>query len=185
MQKSDCFNFPELETDRIRIRPLTAEDAAVIYSFNSCKDSLKYIVREPYASMEEAVNKLENMYSAMQKKEAYWWVFELKGTGEKIGYGGLFDISKEHNRSEIGYGLLKKFWNQGYMSEIISQLLRFGFETVQFHKIYAVVLPGNRASIKLLEHHQFEQEALLKEHSFARGQYFDEIIFGRLSKLDI
>ena len=149
--KEDIFEkFPILETERVLIRQMLKTDVDVIYDFNSCSDSLKYIIREPFKSKEEAKEKLSFFLSGIKEKSAFWWVFTLKETGEDIGYGGLFDISKIHNRAEIGYGLIKKHWNKGYMSEIISEIINFGITKAQFHKIYGIVI--SEKAMELLFH---------------------------------
>lgn len=177
------FNkFPVLETERIMIRQMHKTDIDVIYDFNSCSDSLKYIIREPFKTKEEASDKLSFFLSGIEDKSAFWWVFTLKETGENIGYGGLFDISQVHNRTEIGYGLIKKYWHKGYMSEIISEILNFGISTAQFHKIYGTVIFGNKTSVRLLEKNNFVKEAHFKEHSFNNGQYFDETVYSLIVK---
>jgi ribosomal-protein-alanine N-acetyltransferase len=177
MNKEIFKNFPVLETERVILRKMLESDIDVVYDFNSCNESLDYIVREPFKSKEDAKEKLSYFQTSIKEKSAFWWVFTLKETGEDIGYGGLFDISKEHNRAEIGYGLIKKYWNKGYMSEILTGMLRFAISTAEFHKIYGIVIPGNDASIRLLEKNNFKKEAHLEKHSFARGRYFDETIY--------
>jgi len=169
--------FPILETERIIIRQMLKTDVDVVYNFNSCQNSLEYIIREPFKTIDEAKDKLSFFLSGIENKSAFWWVFTLKETGEDIGYGGLFDISTEHNRAEIGYGLIKKYWSKGYMSEIIDAIVKFGITTAELHKIYGVVISGNDASVKLLEKNNFKKEAHLKEHSFINGNYKDETIY--------
>jgi len=177
MNKETFKSFPVLETERLILRQMLETDVNVVYDFNSCTESLDYIVREPFKTKEEAKKKLSFFLSSIKEKSAFWWVFTLKDTIEDIGYGGLFDISKEHSRAEIGYGLIKKYWNKGYMSEILDGILKFARTTADFHKIYGIVIPGNDASIRLLEKNNFKKEAHLKEHSFAKGKYFDETIY--------
>ena len=172
--------FPLLETKRVILRELNSTYVDVIFDFNSCNKSLEYIIREPFKTKQEAIQKLKMFISGMKEKSAYWWVFTLKETGENIGYGGLFDISKEHNRAEIGYGLIKKYWGKGYMSEILTEIVRFGISTAGFHKISGIVIQGNSTSVKLLENNNFQKEAHLKEHSFLRGTYYDEMIYSLL-----
>ncbi len=181
MNKDIFEKFPVLESERVIIRQMLATDVDVVYNFNSCKESLNYIVREPFKSKNEAKEKLSFFLSGNEDKSTFWWVFTLKETEKNIGYGGLFDIAIAHNRAEIGYGLIKEHWGNGYMSEILNAILKFGISTARLHKIYGVVIPGNAASIRLLEKNNFVKEAHLKDHSFARGKYFDEMTFSLIS----
>ncbi len=173
--------FPVLETERVIIRQMIDTDIDVVYDFNSCAESLNYIIRDPFKSKEEAKEKLAFFLSGIKDKSALWWTFTLKDTGENIGYGGLFDISSTHNRTEIGYGLIKKYWNKGYMSEILDTIVKFASSSAELHKIYGVVIAGNEASVRLLEKNGFEKEVHLREHSFIRGNYVDETIYSLLT----
>lgn len=180
--KPEVFNtFPVLETNRFLLRQMNEKDVGLIYELNTCIETLNYVAREPYKSKEEASAILSYFLSTIKEKTAVWWIFTLKETNEDIGYGGLFDLSQVHNRAEIGYGIRKKYWNKGYMSEILDAILKFGVSTAQIRKIYGVVMSGNAASIKLLEKNNFTKEAHLKEHSFARGKYFDETIYSLIT----
>lgn len=173
--------FPTLESNRLIIREMKSSDAGIIFAFNSSEECLKYIVRAPFQSKIEAIDKLNLFLDGHKKGTAFWWVFTLKETGEDIGYGGLFNISDEHSRAEIGYGILKEYWNQAFMSEIVEEILEFGKSSLSLHKIYAVILEGNHASVKLLENRGFKKEAHLKEHSFTNGKYCDETIYSLIN----
>ena len=182
MKEQIFENFPVLETKRIVLRQMKESDIDIVYGFNSCNDALKYIIREPFKRQEEALAKLKFFLSKINDKTAFWWVFTLKETGKNIGYGGLFDISIESSRAEIGYGLTKEYWNKGYISEILGAILEFGVSKAKFHKIYGIVIPENVASIRLLEKYNFKKEAHLKEHSYTNGEYLDETIYSLISK---
>ncbi len=67
------------------------------------------------------------------------------------------------------------------MSEIVQTMIKFGITKVKLHKLYGIIIAGNNASIQLLEKNNFKKEAHLKEHTFARGKYFDETIYGLIA----
>ena len=119
---------------------------------------------------------------AFTEKNGIWWSFYLKSTHECIGYGGIFNINQTDNNAEIGYGLLQPYWGQGYISEIVSAIVSFALQTARIHRLYAIVLPGNEASIRVLKNNGFKQEGILKDNAYARKQYFDNLIFGLINK---
>lgn len=170
------------ETKSLILRPISEKDVDVVFAFNSSSESLTYIAREPFKTIKEAQDKLDFFLAGNTNKTSFWWVFVCKETGEKIGYGGLFDISEKDKRAEIGYGLIKQYWNKGYMSEILEEIIKFAFSTLELHKIYGVIIKGNIASQGLLKKNGFVREAYLKEHSFARGRYFDEMIYSLINQ---
>ncbi len=66
------------------------------------------------------------------------------------------------------------------MTEALHAMLRYGFETFDLHRIEAVITPENHASSKLLEKLGFRQEGVLRQRSFYRGHYVDDVYFGLL-----
>jgi ribosomal-protein-alanine N-acetyltransferase len=101
----------------------------------------------------------------------------LKTDDNFIGHGGLFDIDKENGKAEIGYGLLPGYWGKGYNSEAVEKIIDFGLKEMKLHRIYGLIVPGNDASVRVLEKFGFQKEGLLRDNGFARNKYFDMGIY--------
>ncbi len=145
--------FPILETERIILRQIKDDDIQGIYRFYSGGDTLKNIARDFFTKTEQAVEKLNLFRKHYEEKKAIWWTFTQKPKDNFIGFGGLFEISKESSKAEIGYGLLPDYWGNGIMSEVVEKLIDFGFNKMKLHKIYGRITPGHNASIRILEKH--------------------------------
>jgi RimJ/RimL family protein N-acetyltransferase len=76
-----------------------------------------------------------------------------KATGAFIGQAGLFHLSFNTKQSdiELAYRLHKKYWGQGYATELAIALIDWGLNTYKLPKIIAPVHPGNERSIRVLE----------------------------------
>ncbi len=59
-------------------------------------------------------------------------------------------------------------------------MIKFGFETMNFHSIEALIDPNNVASEKLLQKLNFKKEAHFKENFFYNDQFSDTIIYSIL-----
>jgi ribosomal-protein-alanine N-acetyltransferase len=176
-------HMPRLQTNRLDFRPFDTRDVDLLYQFNSSPEALAYVPRAPYTEITQAEQKLAESLDGFRNRTAIWWTFLLTGTGERIGYGGLFGINNEHNSAEIGYGLLPPYWGQGYAGESVARIVSFGFDTLALHRIYGLVVPGNTASEKILENLDFTREGVLKDHQFARGRYFDMAVYARINSV--
>ncbi len=51
---------------------------------------------------------------------------------------------------EVGYRLLKKFWSQGYATEMSKALIEYGFNQMKLDKIVGITHPENFASQNVL-----------------------------------
>ncbi len=89
----------------------------------------------------------------------------------------LKEISEMSLRTEIGYSLLPEFWGKGLATEAVSAVLEYGFEKINFHSIFAMILTQNNLSLKLIQNLGFEQEGYFKESHFYDGKFWDVLQF--------
>ena len=174
-------SFPVLETNRLILRRILPKDVNGVYKFYSDLTTLKFIPKEPFTELNQAKEKIIELEKLYKEEKVIWWTFTLKASDNFIGFGGIFNISKESSKAEIGYGLLPEYWGKGFMSELVKEIVDFGFNELQLHKLYGLITPGNESSAKILQKLGFEQEGMLKDNDFARDQYFDTAIYARIN----
>ena len=86
----------------------------------------------------------------------FFWVIrdasgDLTGTmGRVMGNIGTRPLGVP-GRADVGYWLGYPYWGRGVMSEALSAVLRFGFDTLDYAKIEAEVLIDNIRSLRLVE----------------------------------
>jgi [ribosomal protein S5]-alanine N-acetyltransferase len=181
MNKAIFDRLPALQTDRLDFRLIHKGDSGLLFEFNSDLESLKFVPRTPFIDISQAEEKLAECENGFKNRTALWWVLSLRDSGETIGYGGLFDINPNSDKAEIGYGLLPGFWRRGYASEAVAEIVGFGFDTLELHRIYGYIVPGNAASVKILENLGFTLEGVLKDDDFGRGRFFDMSVYARIN----
>lgn len=79
----------------------------------------------------------------------HWTVF-LKDSKEFIGIVFL-DTYHDGINTEIGYQFLPKFWGRGLASEVIEEVLNYGFNFLSLTTIVAETQSRNKASCGLLK----------------------------------
>ena len=109
---------------------------------------------------------------ASKKKKPFIFGIREKENLKLIGAVGLH-LDVAHHKAEVGYWLGKSFWNNGYVSEALQEVLKFGFEELKLNKIYASHFHHNPASGKVLEKNGFVFEAELKQEILKNGKYLD------------
>jgi ribosomal-protein-alanine N-acetyltransferase len=151
-----------LETNRLRLRRLSVDDAEFILrllnepSFiqnigdrgvRTIEDARVYILRGPVASYEQFGFGL--------------LLVEQKDSGLPIGMCGLLkrDVL-EH--VDIGYALLPEFWSKGYALESASAVMSYAREELGAKQVLAVVNADNQSSIRLLEKMGFQYERMIR-----------------------
>lgn len=79
-----------------------------------------------------------------------------------------------------GYCLNRNFWGKGYATETAKVLLRFGFDQLNLHRIFATCDPANIASAHVLEKIGMQLEGHLREHKWAKGKWCDSLLYAIL-----
>lgn len=75
--------------------------------------------------------------------------------------------------ADLGFYLARRYWNQGYMTEAVCQIVRSAFERVELIRIQATVAVVNIASVRVLQKTGFTQEGLLRE--YVMGSEFGDV----------
>lgn len=80
--------------------------------------------------------------------------------------------------AEIGYWLGRHYWNQGYATTAVREMLNFAFIDLKLKRIQAHVLDGNITSIKVLKKCGFEYEGYLKKSHTQGDKFVDSLLYG-------
>lgn len=174
--------FPQLETQRLFLRQTVLTDATEVFAMRASAEVMKYIPVPLATEVSEAEDYILSLQERMDNKECINWSITLKETGQMIGTIGFYRMKLQHYRTETGYMLLPEFYGKGYAPEALKALLDFGFSTLGFHSIEAVIYPDNIGSQRVLEKCGFEREAYFKESEFHNGQFVDTAIYSILAE---
>ena len=100
-----------------------------------------------------------------------------------IGVCGLHKVNHRNGNAELGITIGEKdYWRRGFGFEALKLLIRYGFESLNLHKIYSGAYKKNTGSVNLHLKLGFIKEGERTEHVFANGEYHDLIEFGLLRK---
>jgi len=109
-------------------------------------------------------------------KEETNFIFAIcrESTSEFIGGIGL-RVNKRFNRAELGFWIAEPFWNNGFATEAVGKIIKFGFQEVELNKIFATHLPNNPASGKVMAKNGMVKEGELKDHVRKKEEYLNLI----------
>jgi len=101
--------------------------------------------------------------------------------GTHIGNIELFDFHRIPRAAELGVVIGEKaYWGQGYGSDAIRTLLRFGFEELNLHRVQLVVDEDNKRGIGAYQKCGFQLEGHLRDAVYRQGHYRDLLMMGIL-----
>lgn len=149
----DFDTFPNLKTERLKLRVLTFDDTNAIFKLRSNKEVNRLIKRETPKNLEDAKNFINTYHTEFDKGNRIFWAMEFEK--EIIGTIVFHNIDLTKNYAEIGYELFPKYHGMGFMSEAMKTVLDFGFNNMNLKTIEAFTHKNNKASFALLEKHNF------------------------------
>ena len=87
-----------------------------------------------------------------------------------------------HAQLEIGWVLHPDFQGRGFAREGAGALLDFMFETLNPHRVHAMLDARNAASAALCERLGMRREATLLEEEYNDGEWQDTAVYGILRR---
>lgn len=142
---------PILETERLRLRELTLHDTGFIIELLNSPGWIRFIGDRNVKTEEQAVNYLQNGPLKSYLENGYGlYLVEKKDDQRAIGMCGILKRDTlEH--PDIGFAFLPDFQGKGYGFEVAQATLRYAIDILGIPKVYAITLPDNIKSIRLLE----------------------------------
>lgn len=170
-----------LQTERIRLVPLSEEHLAHEVELDSDPEVMRYLGAGRARTREEVEALHRGRLAAGRRVPGLgfwagfvdgafvgWWILEPvddEDHGEHLGQG------QAEGQAELGYRLLRRCWRQGLASEGARELLRHGFADLGLSRVHAqtmAVNAGSRATMAAV--------GLTYERAFT--EHFDEPVAG-------
>lgn len=148
MAKPDMY---QIDTERLRIRAFTFDDAAFVVAILNDPDWLRFIGDRNVRNLQDARRQIEEKYLASYERHGTGlMVVTLKSTGAAISMCGL--IKRDGlDDVDIGFAFLPACRGQGYAHEAAQATLAYGRERFKLKRVVAITLPENTSSISLIE----------------------------------
>ncbi|MBH0169972.1 GNAT family N-acetyltransferase [Fictibacillus sp. 18YEL24] len=170
-----------LQKDRIRFREMLVEDWKAIHQYASQEIVSQY---QPWGPNHEKdsiayVNEVINDANR-NPRERYAFAIVENQSNLLIGAGELQITSLTNRVGEIGYVLHPDYWGKGFATEAGELLLKFGFEDLQLHRIFATCDPRNKGSEKVLKKLDMKLEGIIRESILLKDRWRDSMLFSML-----
>jgi [ribosomal protein S5]-alanine N-acetyltransferase len=163
--------FPELTTERLRLRAPLPGDAAALLAVFGDPEVTRYHNVPTLTTLAEAQALLERLAQRYAARDTIRWAIELVEHREMIGTLGLLRFNFEHRHAEIGYEIARRWWGRGLTPEAAAAVIRYGFSVLGLHRIEAGVLPGNDASVRVLQKLGFLEEGIRRDYLHFNGLF--------------
>jgi RimJ/RimL family protein N-acetyltransferase len=172
--------IPTIDTPRLRLRPYALTDAQNVRAICNDFDIAKTTLTMPHPYEEGVAEEWIGKHAGLWEKGVeIIWAITLRASDELLGTISL-GIFPPHHRAEMGYTVGKANWNKGYCTEAAAASLRFGFKTLDLHKITATHFACNPASGRVMQKIGMNLEGVQPQQFFRFGKFEDAVRYGVL-----
>jgi len=174
---------PVLETLRLQLRPPKLSDKVEIQKAAGIREIADTMISLPHPYPEgEAERYISKKQQEREAGISVTFIIEEKVGKRFCGLIEVRDIDNEHSLGELSFWLVKDVWGQGYMSEVVKAIVRYGFEVLNLNRLYAYHMLRNPATGRVLEKNGFRQEGLLRQRVRKWGKYEDVALLAVLKQ---
>jgi len=160
----------------MRIRKLKIDDAEDLYRVAKGRKLRRWAINIPKFKTLRDVDEYIKKVNSSKKRI----VFGISFKGKVVGCVSLRKINKMNKNAELSYWIGEKYWGRGFATKAVKLALKFAFEKLKLHRIYAVTFEENVASRRVLEKNGFKFEGISREVSFRYGKWRNKLRFGIL-----
>ena len=103
-----------------------------------------------------------------------------------IGCTYLRDYDKVSRKAEYGFFIgVEEEKGKGIGKDMLTTTMKFAFEELGLHKLYARAFANNMPSVKSFLSCGFEQEAYLRDEEYINGEYRDIVFLAKINPVEI
>jgi len=174
--------FTELAGPRVALRRFHPGDVAEFVAYRSSVQVARYQSWDAPFPREEGERFIQELAREHPDTPGAWFQFAvaLRPAGQLIGDCAAMPHADDSRQCEIGFTIAPKYQGHGYATEAVRLLLGYLFTARGKHRITACCDPRNTASAALLERLGMRREGHLRQSTWAKGEWTDDLVYALL-----
>jgi [ribosomal protein S5]-alanine N-acetyltransferase len=175
------MSFTPLLTDRLTLRPYEFSDIPALMPLIGAREVAATTLRIPHPYAESHAREfIAATQQDLSSSNELRLGIVVSEDGALCGGVGL-RIEPDHRRAELGYWIGVPYWGNGYATEAASAMVKYGFETLGLHRIFASYVTHNPASGRILRKIGMRHEGCHRAHILKWGEFLDLEMYGMLA----
>ena len=172
----------ELSTERLWLRPFRLADLPHVQRYAIRPDFYRYLpIAEQTPETVAAFFHARLNVDSEEPRMTYILAIEPYAIGHIVGAVRLQIQDWEHRQGDLGFCLDSDYSGRGYGTEAINRLIRFGFDRLKLHRIWAMADTDNDRSCALLERVGMVREGRLRDDKLVRGEWRSSCLYAILA----
>jgi RimJ/RimL family protein N-acetyltransferase len=141
-----------IETERLRLRPLTEGDVERLHAIYGDAETMRYIgsAGRPTPDVDATRRTLGVLLDHGVQHGFTLWAIDERDGDQVVGVAGLLLVEGRGPEVEAAYLVRRDRWGRGYATEALRAVLGIA-ESLQLERVIALAYPGNEASRRVME----------------------------------
>ena len=165
-------DIPILETERLRLRPLTTQDAIPLHPMFNDAQTMRFMPTLPHQTIAETEAHLKQ---EIEMPGAVNWTICLKETNVPIGIVNYLGSTRIPG---MGYIIQRDYWGQGITVEACQAALRDGFAEQNLAQVELWINQANLASRRVAEKLNFQLKGRIQQKYSHETEYHVMMVYG-------
>ena len=173
-----------IQTDRLNIRELSPNDIGDIHNLHSIPETDRFNtlgIPESIQTTERLVTEWLTAQNTLPRT-SYVYGIDLINSNQFIGLVALNLRESKFRSAEVWFKIHPNHWNNGYGTEALTTVLKFGFHVLNLHRIEAGCAIENASSIRLLKKVGMTKEGAKRKNLPIRGGWVDAYSYAILKE---
>jgi RimJ/RimL family protein N-acetyltransferase len=171
-----------ITTERLVLRRFRASDAPVLAEYRSDPEVARYQSWEAPFSLLRAETAVAG-FIASDPDRAGWFQYAVERADDKKLIGDVaVHLHDNLKQAEIGFTLATAYQKRGFATEAVGAVLARLFRVQGLHKVAGECDARNAASAGLFERLGFTREGHLRQQTWIKGEWTDDLIYGLLAQ---
>ena len=168
---------PVIKTINLTLRRLEERDASDLFLMRSNPKTIEFADGKLDREISDTMEYIVKINAGIDQKKWITWGIEHRESGKIIGVISLWNLIKDDNSGEFGYGLNPGYQGKGYMREALREVIEYALDYFLLDTVYAYTSKDNIPSLKLLEKCGFLETGRVIEEGIHSDRVFEYKVY--------
>ena len=170
--------LPVIDSMRLQLRPLVVADAEALHRAYGDPEAMRFWD----FPVSQTAKRIEQSLGVSRERHAAWGVVLKRDPPTLVGMVNYHRREPWNRRLEVGYILARAYWRQGLMHEAMIPFIDYCIESLDTHRIEALIEPGNVHSLRLADRLGFKRESdLMRDRLVVAGEFRSVLMYALLA----